>query len=317
MSVRQGIVVKSTGSWYNVKSGEDYISCKIKGNFRQEGITSTNPVVVGDSVSFEMIKGDNEGTGLITQLHERKNYLVRKAIKESKRKQIIAANIDQALLVVTLDYPETFTLFIDRFLVTTEAYRIPAVLVFNKIDLYDDSQKRKMEDMIAVYEKIGYKCLKVSAETENNLEALKTTMQDNVNVIAGHSGVGKSTLLNKIDPRLNLKVASVSPSHKTGKHATTFSEMFQLAFGGSIVDTPGIKGFGLVDFERWEIPHYFPEMFSRSGECSFRDCTHTHEPGCAVKTAVENGEIAEFRYNNYLEILKGGEDKYRKDKHRK
>lgn len=315
MQYHEGLVTKSTGSWITVKSQGRYISCKVRGTLRQEGFESTNPIVVGDKVKFEMVEG--EDIGLIADLEERRNYLVRKSIKQSRRKHIIAANIDQALLVVTLKYPKTLTMFIDRFLLTAEAYRIPARLIFNKTDLYNARLKSKMQELMQVYEHIGYHCLEVSAETGYNMEAFGELLKDQISVIAGHSGVGKSTLLNRIDPDLSLKVAQISKAHKAGKHTTTFSEMHELNNGGYIIDTPGIKGFGLVDMERDEIPHYFPEMFSRLDQCRFYNCTHTHEPGCAVKEAAEQGEIAEFRYKNYLEILNSSEDKYREQKYPK
>lgn len=314
MKYYDGLVMKSTGSWIRVKTENGYIDCTVKGNLREEGFESTNPVVVGDRVQYEMVE---EGVGRIVDLYDRKNYLVRKSIKQSSKRHIIAANIDQAILVITIRYPKTLTMFIDRFLLTAEAYRIPAKLVFNKVDLYNNKMQQQMEALIDIYQKIGYGCMRVSAQTGYNMEAFGELLKDKTSVIAGHSGVGKSTLLNKLDPELNLKVVQISKAHKTGKHTTTFSEMLELNNGGRIVDTPGIKGFGLVDMERWEIPHYFPEMFARLGQCRFHNCTHTHEPGCAVKQAVADGEIAESRYKNYIEILNSDESKYRKQKYPK
>lgn len=307
----EGLVVKSTGSWYYVKDNDGRIwSCKIKGTFRIKGIKSTNPVAVGDRVDFKPIEeGENEG--LITQLYDRKNYIIRKATKLSRESHIIASNIDQAIVMATLTYPETYTLFIDRFLVTAEAYRIPAKIIFNKTDLYDDQLMEKLNNLIEVYQDAGYECFKISVTNEENLDAIKNLLKDKFSVISGNSGVGKSTLINKLKPDASLKTARISNYHKAGKHCTTFAEMIDLPFGGAIIDTPGIKGFGLVDMYKEEIYHYFPEIFNASFGCKFHNCTHTHEPGCHVKELVENGEINTTRYDNYLRIMEDNEEKYR------
>ena len=307
----EGLVVKSTGSWYYVKDNDGRIwSCKIKGTFRIKGIKSTNPVAVGDRVDFKPIEeGENEG--LITQLYDRKNYIIRKATKLSRESHIIASNIDQAIVMATLTYPETYTLFIDRFLVTAEAYRIPAKIIFNKTDLYDDQLMEKLNNLIEVYQDAGYECFKISVRNEENLDAIKNLLKDKFSVISGNSGVGKSTLINKLKPDASLKTARISNYHKAGKHCTTFAEMIDLPFGGAIIDTPGIKGFGLVDMYKEEIYHYFPEIFNASFGCKFHNCTHTHEPGCHVKELVENGEINTTRYDNYLRIMEDNEEKYR------
>lgn len=296
------------------ENGEVF-DCKVKGNFRIKDIKSTNPVAVGDKVDF-ILQEDAEHRvdkkrGWITSIDDRKNYIVRRSPNLSKQSHIIAANIDQAVLIVTIAWPVTTTTFIDRFLASAEAYRIPVLLVFNKTDLYNDEQKAKMNDLISVYTKIGYDCLKTSAKNKTGLEELKTALKDKTNVINGHSGVGKSTLINILEPGLNLKTSKISDMHKTGKHTTAFSAMYKLSFGGYIIDTPGIKGFGMLNMEAWEISHYFPEIFEISKNCQYNNCTHTHEPGCAVKEAVEKGEIAESRFISYLGLLEG-DDKYRK-----
>ncbi|MGM0531669.1 MAG: ribosome small subunit-dependent GTPase A [Bacteroidota bacterium] len=307
----EGLVVKSTGSWYYVRDTHGRIwSCKIKGTFRIKGIRTTNPVAVGDRVDFKPME-EGEREGLITRLHERKNYIIRKATKLSRESHIIASNIDQAIVMATLAYPETYTLFIDRFLVTAEAYRIPAKIIFNKIDLYDEQLKEKLNKLIQIYNDVGYECFKVSVTKEENLESIKNLLKDKYSVISGNSGVGKSTLINKLKPEANLKTAHISDYHRTGKHCTTFAEMIDLPLGGSIIDTPGIKGFGLVDMDKEEIYHYFPEIFNASAGCKFHNCTHTHEPGCHVKELVETGEINQSRYNNYLRIFEDNEEKYR------
>ncbi|MCF8335648.1 MAG: ribosome small subunit-dependent GTPase A [Bacteroidales bacterium] len=307
----EGLVIKSTGSWYYVRDAHGEIwSCKIKGKFRIKGIRTTSPVAVGDRVDFNPI-AEGEGEGLITRLHERKNYIIRKATKLSRESHIIASNIDQAIIMATLAYPETYTLFIDRFLVTAEAYRIPAKIIFNKIDLYDKQLTNKLNNLIKVYNDAGYECFKLSVTKEENIESIKNLLKDKYSVISGNSGVGKSTLINKLCPEANLKTAPISNYHKTGKHCTTFAEMIDLPFGGSIIDTPGIKGFGLVDMYKEEIYHFFPEIFSASFGCKFHNCTHTHEPGCHVKELMEKGEISKTRYQNYLRIVKDNEEKYR------
>ncbi|OFY98245.1 MAG: ribosome small subunit-dependent GTPase A [Bacteroidetes bacterium RIFCSPLOWO2_12_FULL_31_6] len=302
----KGIVIKSTGSWYSVRidNGEQ-IEARIKGKFRLKGIRTTNPIAVGDNVIFTQ---EEDGTAVINKIEERKNYIIRKSINLSKRSHIIAANIDQAILVVTLIEPKTYTAFIDRFLVTAEAYHIPAVIVFNKIDIYSDKEKEQLAFLKKAYEKIGYSCLEVSATKNVNMGLLTAIMKDKASMISGHSGVGKTTLLNVIEPNLNLKTSAISTLHKAGKHTTTFAEMFELSFGGFIIDTPGIKAFGLIDFDKEELSHYFLEMRKRLTDCQFSNCIHINEPHCAVKEAVENGEIAEFRYLNYLSMYNDDEE---------
>ena len=313
--MKKGIVIKSTGSWYTVKTDDgNSIECRIKGNFRLKGIRSTNPIAVGDHVEITEQKEDNnsEGAviGLITNIIERKNYIIRKSPNLSKESHIIAANIDQAFLIVTIKHPVTTTTFIDRFLVSAEAYRIPCRIIFNKIDLYNEAQTSLMNFLIEVYEKVGYQCLKISAKKDIGMNELKMMMKNKTNVFSGHSGVGKSTIINSIQPGTMLKTGIISDSHHSGKHTTTYSEMIDLDFGGFIIDTPGIKGFGLLEMEKEEIAHYFPEMFQLLNNCQYYNCTHIHEPGCAVKKAVVEGQIAESRYDTYLGLL-DTEDKYR------
>lgn len=313
--MKEGLVIKSTGSWYTVEdeSGTTY-ECKIKGKFRIKGIKNTNPVTVGDRVEFKLQQvsaDEKEGqVGLITSIAERKNYIIRRSINLSKQAHIIAANIDQAVLVVTMAYPVTTTTFIDRFLASAEAYRIPVLLVFNKVDRYNEDQSEEMDLLMQIYRNIGYECLKTSASEGIGIEAFKAALKDKTNVVNGHSGVGKSTLINLIEPGLNLKTKEISDSHKTGKHTTTYSEMFKLNFGGYIIDTPGIKAFGVLEMEAWEISHYFKEIFKYSENCQYNNCTHTHEPGCAVKEAVENYLIAPSRFRSYLGLLEP-DDKHR------
>ena len=291
-----GFVIKSTGSWFTVRKQDGLvINCKIKGSFRTRGIRNTNPVAVGDHVNL-IIDGAH---GIITEIDTRKNYIIRKSSNLSKETQIIAANIDQALLVATLVFPKLSTEFIDRFLVTAEAYRIPSIIIFNKTDLYDEQKMEELRMIKSVYEGAGYKTITTSAVERTNLEKIKDLMKSKISLIAGQSGVGKSTILNAIDSNLNLRTENVSRSHKTGKHTTTYAEMHFLDFGGSVIDTPGIKGFGLVDFEKEEIYHYFPEIFKASKNCEYNNCSHTHEMNCAVKNSLENGIISETRYRNY------------------
>lgn len=305
----KGIVVKSTGSWYSVRleSGEQ-IECRIKGKFRMKGIKTTNPVAVGDAVEVEV---GAEG-GVISQIMDRKNYIIRKSTNLSKEAHIIAANVDQAMLVVTVNHPVTSTVFIDRFLASVEAYRIPATLVFNKIDLYGEDDLLMLGALTQVYMQAGYECLHVSSLTGEGVEDVVAALKNKITVFSGLSGVGKSSLVNRVEPGLDLKVAEISESHDTGKHTTTFAEMFPLSFGGYIVDTPGIRAFGLIHMEKNEISHYFPEIFKRATDCKYYNCTHIHEPGCAVLEAVENGEISESRYFSYVSMFEEGEDKYRK-----
>lgn len=313
--MKKGIVVKSTGSWYTVKTEEDnLIECRIKGNFRIKGIRSTNPIAVGDHVEITELKEDSNIHGAIVgrieKIIDRKNYIIRKSPNLSKESHIMAANIDQAFLIVTITHPVTTTTFIDRFLASAEAYRIPCSLVFNKIDLYNEEETALMNSLIAVYEQIGYTCLQVSAKKNIGLPQLIEEIKNKTIVISGHSGVGKSTIINCIQPGLNLKTGFISDAHRSGKHTTTFSEMIQLDFGGYIIDTPGIKGFGMLEMEPEEISHYFPEIFRLLNNCQFYNCTHTHEPGCAVKKSVAEGQIAESRYTSYLGLL-DSEEKYR------
>jgi len=311
--MQKGIVTKSTGSWYWVKSQNKIVQCRIKGKFRIKGITTTNPIAVGDIVYFELNQEDQ--TGNITKIDERKNYIIRKSTNLSHEAHIIAANIDQAFLLVTLARPETSVGFIDRFLITAEAYHIPVHIVFNKIDIYDSELLEKLSHYISVYEKIGYKCHKTSALEDVGIDEIKAIMDNKISLLSGHSGVGKSTIVNRIDPFLNLKTAEVSDFHNKGVHTTTFAEMFDLVFGGSIIDTPGIKGFGTVDMPLEDVSHYFPEIFKASENCRFNNCTHLHEPGCAVKDAVKQGDISEIRYTSYVNILTDSNDKYRQVKY--
>lgn len=313
--MEKGIVIKSTGSWYTVEiEGGEQIECKIKGKLRIKGIKSTNPVAVGDQVEIEIQPGFNNQNsskiGLITSISERKNYIIRRSQNLSKESHIIAANIDQAVLVVTLNYPVTTTTFIDRYLASAEAYRIPVVLDFNKTDRYDDQQLSQMNSLIYLYEKIGYSCISTSTVTPSGISELKEILKNKINVFNGHSGVGKSTLINLLEPGLKLKTSDISDLHKTGKHTTTFTALYKLHFGGYIIDTPGIKAFGMLEMEPWEISHYFKEIFKISENCQYNNCSHTHEPGCAVKQAVENGEIATSRFVSYLGLLEA-DDKYR------
>jgi ribosome biogenesis GTPase len=302
----KGVVIKSTGSWYTVLSENTTIECRIKGVFRIKGIKSTNPIAVGDDVEFEM---EVDGRGVIHAIGERKNYIIRKSINLSKQSHILAANVDQALLIVTLAFPRTSTGFIDRFLLTAEAYHIPTVIIFNKVDLFlqDERSMEELNDFIALYERIGYKCYKVSATEKLDIEIVKSITTNKTSLVAGHSGVGKSTLVNAMDANLDLKVGEISDAHSKGKHTTTFAEMHPLNYGGFIIDTPGIKELGLVDMEKEEIANYFPEMQSIKNQCKFNNCVHINEPKCAVIAAVERGEIALSRYGSYLGIMHGEE----------
>ena len=306
----KGIVTKSTGSWYTVydKDG-NRVDCRLKGKFRIKGIKSTNPVTVGDHVKFEFEEGKN--TGVINEIFDRKNYIIRKSVKLSKQTHIIASNIDIAFLIVTIDNPPTFPGFIDRFLATAEAYSIPTVILFNKMDLYTADLMAKKEELEAIYKSIGYTCIDISATEKMNIDEVKTLMFDKTTMFSGHSGVGKTTLINAIEPLLNLKTAEISKVHKQGLHTTTFAEMFELSFGGFIIDTPGIKGFGVVDFEPDEITDYFPEFFKLKKSCKFNNCLHINEPQCAVKEALEKGKVAFSRYKSYLQMIKGEEENYR------
>ena len=313
--MKKGIVIKSTGSWYTVKTEEgDLIESRIKGNLRLKGIRSTNPIAVGDYVELTESKEDSndEGqtVGFISKIIPRTNYIIRKSPNLSKESHIIAANIDQAFLIVTIQFPVTTTTFIDRFLVSAEAYRIPCHLIFNKTDLYNEEQTEVMNSWIEIYENIGYRCLKLSAKNNTGFEELKSMMANKTNVFSGHSGVGKSTIINILHPAGKLKTGEISDAHSSGKHTTTNSEMYEFEFGGYIIDTPGIKGFGVLEMEKEEISHYFPEIFKLLDGCQYYNCTHTHEPNCIVKKSVEEGKIAMSRYNSYLGLL-DGEEKYR------
>ncbi|WP_025741118.1 ribosome small subunit-dependent GTPase A [Aquimarina pacifica] len=309
-----GIVYKSTGSWYTVKSttGRVY-ECRIKGKFRIKGIKSTNPVAVGDLVDFKVETNNDSETGVIEYIHERQNYIIRKSVNLSKQTHIIASNIDLVFLLVTLNNPTTFTTFIDRFLVTAEAYGIRAVLLFNKIDSYTEEELLEIKYLAALYRKVGYECIGISAKTGKNVDKVKEVMQDKVSMFSGHSGVGKSTLVNAIEDGMFLKTAEISDQHQQGQHTTTFAEMYDLSFGAKIIDTPGIKGFGVVDMEKEELGDYFPEFFELKSECKFNNCLHINEPKCAVKQALDNEEIAWSRYKSYLQILEGEEEHYRKN----
>ncbi len=306
----KGIVVKNTGFWYTVKTEDGrMIESKIKGNFRLKGIRSTNPVAVGDHVQ---IVTNEEGTAFITEIEDRKNYIIRKSQNLSKQSHILAANLDQAFLVVTISHPQTSTTFIDRFLASAEAYDVPVVLLFNKTDLLDEDERRYQEMMVDLYETIGYECRQLSAVTGEGVDALRPLMAGKVSLLSGNSGVGKSTLLNLLVPEAQAKVAMISEAHDAGMHTTTFSEMLELPEGGYLIDTPGIKGFGTFDMEPEEITSYFREIFKFSKDCRFNNCTHTHEPGCAVRKAVEDHYVAMSRYESYLGMLKDkDESKYR------
>jgi len=304
----KGKVIKSTGSWYKVldESGRSW-DCRLRGKFKIDGLRTTNPIAVGDKVVFH--PENDQATGIITEMLDRKNHIVRKSTNLSRKSQVIAANLDQALLIATLHVPRTSTGFIDRFLVNCEAYSVPACIVFNKVDLYDQPELDLLDQLIDIYSPLGYQCLKVSATKKVRLDEFNEMIRDKTSLLSGHSGVGKSTLINAVEPGLNLKTAQISLVHLKGKHTTTFAEMFPLSNGGFIVDTPGIKEFGLVDFEQWELCHYFPEMRDLFNLCRFDNCTHAHEPGCAVKAKVEEGMISQSRYQNYLNILSGEDNR--------
>lgn len=301
----EGIVTRSTGSWYRVLTDDgQFMECRLRGKLKIAGSKATNPLAVGDRVIF--YQEDNAATGIIEEIAERKNYIIRKATRLSRQTHVIAANLDQAVIIVTLALPRTSTGFIDRFLVTCEAYSIPAAIVFNKLDLLNTQEQQAQLDTLAnIYQDTGYPCLAVSATDRINIDAFDKLLEGRISLLAGHSGVGKSALINAIEPGLNLKVQEISMAHKKGKHTTTFAEMFRLSNGGFIIDTPGIKEFGLVDFEAWELCHYFPEMRTFFNQCRYDNCTHYNEPGCRVKGEVNKGTIAIHRYENYLNMLLG------------
>ena len=306
----KGLVIKNTGSWYLVRTDEGRdVECKVKGNFRLKGIRSTNPVAVGDRVHILL---NAEGTAFICEIEDRKNYIIRRASNLSKQSHILAANLDQCLLVVTVNHPQTSTTFIDRFLASAEAYRVPVTLVFNKVDTYDEDELRYLDALIHLYITIGYRCLRISARQGDGVGEVASLLQGNITLLAGNSGVGKSTLINALLPEAEARTGEISQAHNKGMHTTTFSEMFLLPEGGYLIDTPGIKGFGTFDMETEEVGHYFPEIFRTAAECRYGNCTHRHEPGCAVREAVEQHLISESRYNSYLSILEDKEEgKYR------
>lgn len=313
---KTGTVYKSTGSNYLVKSQEGtFYDCRMKGKFRMKGIKSTNPLAVGDYVDFEVIKTGDEVVGQIYNIHDRRNYLIRKSVNLSKQTHIIAANIDLLFILVTIDNPTTTTSFIDRLLVTAEAYGIEAVLIFNKIDTFTEETLNEQLYLQYIYQTIGYRCLRVSAQEGKGIEELKALMKDQVAMFAGHSGVGKSTLVNAIDPTLDLKTKEISTQHQQGQHTTTFAEMFDLDFGAKIIDTPGIRGFGIVDIEPTELGDYFPEFLALKENCKFNNCLHREEPYCAVKEALEQDEISWSRYKSYIQIMEGEEEPYRTDEY--
>ncbi len=300
--LKKGIIYKSTGIWHLVKSGNIFYKCRIKGKLRLHNSKSTSPVVVGDRVSF-ILDIENNSQGIIIEVQKRRNHIIRKSVKLSKQFQVIASNIDQIYLIITLNYPITFTQFIDRILVTAEAYRIPLNLVFNKMDIYSSSEKNEIKKLKNIYELIGYKCYKISALNKDSVNKVSKSMKNKVNMIIGHSGVGKSTLINTISPNLMIKTSNISELHKQGQHTTTYSEMFDLSDKIKIIDTPGIKGFGLVDMDSNEIKNYFPEFKNLNGNCKYNNCLHLNEPNCAVINALNLNKISESRYKSYLNLI--------------
>jgi len=309
-----GLVYKSTGSWYTVKSEQgDFIECRMKGKFRIKGIKSTNPIAVGDWVDYELEETSDAVTGTIYNINERKNYIVRKSVNLSHQMHIIASNIDRVFLLITINNPPTTTNFIDRFLVTAEAYGIETVLVFNKIDTFDEATLDEQLYLQHIYQEIGYQCLRVSSTEMKGIEELKALMIGKVSMFSGHSGVGKSTLVNALEPNLQLKTKVISEQSMQGQHTTTFAEMYDLSFDARIIDTPGIKGFGIVDMEKEEISGYFPEFFKLKDQCKFNNCLHKDEPHCAIKKALEEDKISWTRYKSYLKILEGDEENFRTD----
>ena len=310
-----GTVYKSTGSWYTVKAGNGkFYECRIKGKFRIKGIKSTNPIAVGDKVHFKLETKGDETVGVIHKIEERQNYIIRKSVNLSKQVHIIAANLDQVFLMVTLNNPTTFTSFIDRFLVTAEAYDIPAILLFNKIDAYAIEERAEVAYLMDLYKNIGYTVLEISAKEGKNTHLVKELMLNKVSMFSGHSGVGKSTLVNALEPGLKLKTAEISEQHAQGQHTTTFAEMYDLSFNAQIIDTPGIRGFGIVEMEKDEIGDYFPEFFELKSECKFNNCLHLDEPKCAVKEALDNDEVSWSRYRSYVQMVTEDVDaNYRQD----
>ena len=302
LMVLEGIVYKSTGSWYLVKYNNDFFECRIKGKIRLKDLDTTNPIAVGDNVIFEKDPKEKD-QGVISEILPRKNYIIRKSVKLSKQSHILASNIDLALLLITKDNPPTSFNFIDRFLVTCEAYHIPVILVFNKIDTYNEDNLSKISKIESIYKSTDYQCIRISAKYGQGVDEISNYMQDKVCLLSGHSGVGKSTLINQINPELELKTKEISISHSQGKHTTTYAEMYDLKENIRIIDSPGIKGFGLVDISKYELGDYFPEFFKRKGKCKFHNCMHIEEPGCEIKKALENQVIAESRYSSYVDLL--------------
>ena len=298
----EALVIRNTGSLYTVRTDDgNELNCKIKGKFRLKGIRTTNPIAVGDRVVISKL---NDDASYITEIIPRKNYIIRRASNLSKEAHIIAANLDQAFLIVTLSHPVTSTTFIDRFLSTAEAYRIPATIIINKTDLLDDDESQELLDAVTyLYTSIGYQVIHASAKDGSGIELIKESLADKITLLSGNSGVGKSTLINKIIPGLDLRTAEISSTHLTGMHTTTFSEMFRLPNGGYIIDTPGVKGFGTIDYDKYEVAHFFPEIFAESANCRYGNCTHTHEPGCAVLQAIDQQRISQSRYASYRSIL--------------
>ena len=310
----RGLVYKSTGSWYSVKTlTNEQFDCRIKGKFRLVGIKSTNPIAVGDYVNFELEKNSDVVTGVINNICERKNYVLRKSVNLSKQTHILASNIDVVFLIITISSPVTSTNFIDRFLLTSNAYSINTILLFNKIDLIDEVEKKVLKKLIDIYTNIGYECYEISAKTQYNVDKVQSLMKEKVSMFGGHSGVGKSTLINSLQPNLNLRTNNISAQHAQGQHTTTNAELYDLDFGAKIIDTPGIRGFGIVDFNKSDIKNYFPEFYKLLNQCKFNDCLHVNEPKCIVKQFVTEGKIANSRYENYLQILEDDESSYRVD----
>jgi ribosome biogenesis GTPase len=310
----RGLVYKSTGSWYSVKTpSNEQFDCRIKGKFRLDGIKSTNPIAVGDYVDFELEKNSDVITGIINNICERKNYVLRKSVNLSKQTHILASNIDVVFLIITISNPVTSTNFIDRFLLTSNAYSINTILLFNKIDLLDEMEKKVLKKLVNIYTNIGYECYEISAKNHYNIDKVQSLMKDKVSMFGGHSGVGKSTLINSLQPNLNLRTNNISIQHSQGQHTTTNAELYDLDFGAKIIDTPGIRGFGIVDFKKSDIKNYFPEFYKLVNQCKFNDCMHVNEPKCIVKQFVEEGKIANSRYENYLQILEDDKSSYRID----